>query len=95
MWEIVQHTKVGDRGVAYVVDAEGRIIAHPDVGVGRSLRDLSPLAQVQEARTTASMGSARIARDMNNQEVVAAYARVAGPGWLVFVELPIGEWTNY
>jgi hypothetical protein len=25
---------------------------------------------------------------------VAAYARVAGPGWLVFVELPIDEWTN-
>lgn len=23
------------------------------------------------------------------------YARVAGPGWLVFVELPIGEWTKY
>jgi hypothetical protein len=94
MWDIVQHTKVGDRGVAYVVDAEGRIIAHPDFGVGKSLRDLSPLDQVREARTTASMGSPRIARDMNDQEVVAAYARVAGPGWLVFVELPIEEWTK-
>jgi hypothetical protein len=93
-WEIVQRTKVGDRGIAYVVNAEGRVIAHPDVGVAKSMRDLSALAQVQEARKTASMGSARIARDMNDQEVVAAYARVAGPGWLVFVELPIGEWTK-
>jgi hypothetical protein len=58
------------------------------------MRDLSALAQVQEARKTASMGSARIARAMNDQAVVAAYARVAGPGWLVFVELPIGEWTR-
>jgi hypothetical protein len=32
---------------------------------------------------------------MNNQKVVAAYARVAGPVWLVFVELPFEEWTNY
>jgi hypothetical protein len=55
---------------------------------------VSSLAQVQEARTTASMGSARVARDMNDQEVVAAYARVAGPGWLVLVELPIEEWTK-
>jgi beta-lactamase regulating signal transducer with metallopeptidase domain len=94
MWEIVQRTKVGDRGIAYVVNAEGRVIAHPDVGVAKSMRDLSALAQVQEARKTASMGSARIARDMNDQAVVAAYARVAGPGWLVFVELPIGEWTK-
>jgi hypothetical protein len=95
MWDIVQHTKVGDRGVAYVVNAEGRMIAHPDFGVGKSLRDLSSLEQVREARTAAaSMGPARIAHDMNDQEVVAAYARVPGTGWLVFVELPIEEWKK-
>jgi len=95
MWDIVQQTKIGDRGVAYVVNAEGRVIAHPDFGLRKSLRDLSSLAHVQEARTSRSTGWAPIARDMNDQKVVAAYARVAGPGWLVFVELPIGEWTNY
>ena len=94
MWDIVRQTKVGDHGVAYVVDSEGRVIAHPDFGVGRSLRDVSFLAQVQDARTTPSTGSVRMARDMNDQEVVAVYTRVAGPGWLVFVELPIGEWTK-
>ena len=95
MWEIVQQTKVGDRGVAYVLNAEGCVIAHPDFDVRKSLRDLSSLAQVQEARTTTALtGSAHIARDMNDQKVVAAYARVAGPGWLVFVELPIEEWTK-
>jgi hypothetical protein len=94
MWDLVQHTKVGDRGVAYVVNAEGRIIAHPDFEVAKSLRDLSSLDQVREARTTASTGSARIARDMNDQEVVAAHARVAGTGWLVFVELPVEEWAK-
>jgi beta-lactamase regulating signal transducer with metallopeptidase domain len=96
MWEIVQKTKVGKGGVAYVVDAGGRIIAHPDFGVGKSLRDLSTLAQVQEARTTTALtGEAHTARDMNDQKVVAVYARVAGPGWLVFVELPIEEWAKY
>src|SRR6516165_5509063 len=94
MWDIVHQTKVGNRGVAYVVDANGRLIAHPDIRVGMSLRDMSSVAVVQEARTTTSMGSARIARDMNDREVVAAYARVAGTGWLVFVQLPIEEWTK-
>jgi beta-lactamase regulating signal transducer with metallopeptidase domain len=94
MWDLVQKTKVGDGGVAYVVNAEGRVIAHPDFGIGKSLRDVSSLAQVQEARTTTAIGSARIARDMNDREVVAAYARVAGTGWLVFVELPLEEWTK-
>jgi beta-lactamase regulating signal transducer with metallopeptidase domain len=94
MWDIVQKSKVGDRGIAYVVDANGRLIAHPDFSVGKSLRDMSSVAVVQEARTTTSMGSARIARDMNDREVVAAHARVAGTGWLVFVEVPIEEWTK-
>jgi len=94
MWDIVQQTKVGDGGVAYVVSAEGRVIAHPDFSVGKSMRDVSSLAHVQESLRTPSIGSVRMARDMNDQEVVVVNARVAGPGWLVFVELPIGEWTK-
>ena len=94
MWDIVQQTKVGDGGVAYVVNTEGRVIAHPDLSVGKSLRDVSSLAQVQEASTTPSTGLVRMARDMKNQEVVVVHTRVAGPGWLVFVELPIGEWSK-
>jgi hypothetical protein len=94
MWDIVRQTRVGEHGVAYVVDDEGRVIVHPDLKVVKSLRDVSSLAQVQEARTTNSTGLVRTARDMNGQEVVAAFARVAGPGWLVFVELPIGEWPK-
>jgi len=31
---------------------------------------------------------------MNDREAVAAYARVAGTGWIVFVELPIEEWSR-
>jgi Cache domain len=96
IWDIVQQTKVGNRGVAYVVDAGGRVIAHPDFGVRKSLRDLSTLAQVQEARTTTALtGTAHITRDMNDKEVVTVYARVAWLGWLVFVELPIEEWAKY
>jgi hypothetical protein len=93
--DIVQQTKVGNRGVAYVIDDEGRVIAHPDFAVRKSLRDLSTLAHVREALTTTALtGSAHVTRDMNDQKVVAAYARVAALGWLVFVELPIEEWTN-
>ena len=38
MWDIVQQTKVGDHGVAYVVNAEGRVISHPDLRVVTSPR---------------------------------------------------------
>lgn len=94
VWDIVQQTRVGDHGVAYVVDAQGRLIAHPDFSVAKSLRDVSSLTQVQEARAAPSSGSVRMARDINDQEVVVVSSRVAGPGWLVLVELPVAEWTK-
>jgi hypothetical protein len=62
--------------------------------MGKYLRDVSSLAQVQEAHSTASTGTVRVARNMNDQEVAVVYTRVAGPGWLVFVELPVEEWTK-
>jgi Cache domain len=92
MRDVVRQTKVGDRGVAYVVDAEGRVIAHQDFDL--SLRDFSGLAHVQAARAVGlanSKGVARITRDINGLEVLATYARVAGPNWLVLVELPTHE----
>jgi two-component system NtrC family sensor kinase len=95
MWEIVQQTKIGDHGVAYVVNADGRVIAHSDSDVSKSLRDFSSLAHVREARTAGCPESVRIAHDMNDREVVVVCARVAGLGWLVFVELPMEEWTKY
>jgi hypothetical protein len=42
-------TKVGERGVAYIVDAQGRLIAHPDISLVLRNTDLSHLAHVQAA----------------------------------------------
>ena len=79
--EIVQQTKVGNRGVAYVVDARGHVIAHPDFDVRKSLRDLSTLPQVREALTTRFLtGPAYVTRDMNNREVVARLRARGGAG---------------
>jgi len=75
MWEIVQQTKIGDHGVAYVVNAYGRVIGHSDSDLSKSLQDFSSLAHVREARTPGCPESVRIAHDMNDREVVAVCAR--------------------
>jgi len=92
--DVVRATKVGDRGVAYVVDAEGRVIAHPDNGLVQ--RDFSNLAHLRAARAGGPApftGGVDVGRDINGNEILATYAPVARPnlGWLVFVELPIEE----
>jgi Cache domain len=50
IWDVVSQIKVGERGHAYVVDAQGRLIAHPDISLVLRNTDLSRLEQVQAAR---------------------------------------------
>ena len=51
IWDVVSQIKVGERGHAYVVDAQGRLIAHPDISLVLRNTDMSRLAQVSAAQT--------------------------------------------
>ena len=85
--DVVAGIKVGERGVAYVVDAQGRVIAHPDISLVQ--RDFSSLAQVQAARAASVADVAQqsqTVKDINGREVLTTYAAVSPPGWLVFVD---------
>jgi two-component system, NtrC family, sensor kinase len=120
VWDVVSQIKVGKSGVAYVVDARGRLIAHPDLFlVLRNLAncprhgdsgtnfggpmsrdsngapascyiDISKLAQVRAALEGASE-QVQEGEDIEGRKVLTAHAAVRGPGWWVFVELPVEE----
>jgi signal transduction histidine kinase len=49
IWDVVSQIKVGEHGHAYVVGAQGRLIAHPDISLVLRNTDMSKLAQVQAA----------------------------------------------
>ena len=55
---MVSQIKVGERGHAYVVDAQGRLIAHPDISLVLRNTDMSRLAQVKRGRVGAAGGVA-------------------------------------
>ncbi len=54
IWDVVSSIKVGEGGHAYVVDAQGRLIAHPDISLVLQKTDLSALPQIQAARAAAA-----------------------------------------
>src|SRR5215831_1128626 len=93
IWDVVSQIKVGNRGRAYVVDANGRLIAHPDINPVLRNTDLSHLSQVRAARGGGSLPSSveGVVNDLQGEEVLSVYSPVASLGWLVFVELPVVE----
>src|SRR5664279_906648 len=94
IWDVVSKIKVGERGHAYVVDAQGRLIAHPDISLVLRKTDMTRLAQVQAARLAATGAAAEeieTATDIQGRQVLTAFAPVAPLGWTVFVELPVDE----
>ena len=90
IWDVVSQIKVGEHGQAYVIDADGRLIAHPDISLVLRNTDMTKLAQVQAART-AGTEPVQEGQDIHGQKVLSAYAPVSPLGWLVFVELPAEE----
>jgi len=73
-----------------VIDAGGRLIAHPDISLVLRNTDMTKLAQVQAART-AGTEQVQEGEDIHGHKVFSAFAPVSPLGWLVFVELPAEE----
>jgi len=96
MWEVIQRIRVGKTGFAYVVDREGRLIAHPDISLVLQKTNLSSLPQVRAVlprESAAASGTSILGepRDLAGNRVTTASARIESLGWTVFVELPAAE----
>jgi signal transduction histidine kinase/CheY-like chemotaxis protein len=91
IWDVVNHIRVGNGGRAYVVDARGRLIAHPEISLVLRNTDVSQLAQVRAGRVKPDIEEALIARDLRGERVLAAHATAAPLNWLVVVEIPESE----
>src|SRR2546423_6379976 len=72
IWDVVSQIKVGERGQAYLVDAQGRLIAHPDISLVLRNTDLSRLAQVQVARAAGAGATEQlqVADDLQGRRVL-------------------------
>ncbi len=93
VWTVVSEIRIGTTGYAYVVDAQGRLVSHPDISRVLQMTDLSRLPQVQAASTAGANqnGFAGDGRDSAGVPVLSAYAKIAPLNWTVFVEQPRAE----
>ena len=91
--DVLAQIKVSEHGQAYVLDADNRLIAHPDINLVLRGSNLSNLPQVQTARGAPGGAPEELqaAENLNGTPVLTAYARVPPLGWIVFVEMPRAE----
>ena len=90
VWDVVSRIKIGVKGLAYVIDAGGTLIAHPDISLVLKKTDLRALPQIVAlAQPDARMSET--ARDLSGKEVFAAKAPIPALNWTVFVESPRAE----
>ena len=90
---VVSEIKVGETGYAYVVDARGRLVSHPEMSLVLQMTDMSQLPQVRAATASGAppQGFADDAHALDGSAVLAAYAKIAPLNWTVFVEQPRAE----
>jgi two-component system, NtrC family, sensor kinase len=93
IWDVVSQIKVGEHGHAYVVGAQGRLIAHPDISLVLRNTDMSKLEQVRAAQAggDSSAESLQGALNIQGQKVLTASAPILPLRWTMFVELPVEE----
>jgi signal transduction histidine kinase/DNA-binding response OmpR family regulator len=92
IWEVVARIKVGNTGKAFVVDRQGRLIAHPDLWPVLRKTDLSARPAVRAGLSgVAPSDTGDVGEDLAGQRVLSSYVMVPTLGWLVFVELPLNE----
>src|SRR5688572_19900136 len=79
IWEVISKIKVGERGYAYVVDGQGRLIAHPDISLVLRNTDMSGLQQVKAARAgeAGSPEQVQVAENAKGHSMLTAHAPVA------------------
>ncbi len=91
VWDVISSIRFGQTGHAYVVDANGQLISHPDISLVLKKTDMASLPQVQRARAVAEGRADGVpadgeSHDITGRAVIAADAPIAPLGWIVFVE---------
>jgi len=93
IWDVVSRIKIGEQGKAYVVDGNGFLVAHPDIGLVLRKTDMSQLPHVKTALAGGKTGDDQtmVSTDLLGTSVLASVAPIDSLHWSVFVEQPVAE----
>ena len=93
MWDLLAQTDVGDKGYAYVIDSDGRLIGHHNPSLVLGDFDSADTESVQQilAMSGTQTQHDRTLSGLIGQEVLFSYSPIEGTGWNAVVETPSRE----
>lgn len=94
MWDLVDRLKIGEKGLAYVVDRQGDLIAFGDIArvlQGQNLSHLNDVNEFINSRSPLDETRADISTGINRTTIVGTYVPLGTPDWAVVIELPVSE----
>jgi PAS domain S-box-containing protein len=89
LWDVIQQTQVGKKGIAYVVDRTGYPIAHPDAGRVASRSNMRHLPMVD--RAIAGEEGFLEFREPGGEKYLVVFKPIKELGWGVIVQAPADE----
>jgi putative methionine-R-sulfoxide reductase with GAF domain len=94
MWDLVDQLKVGQTGLAYVVDDKGNLIAYRDTGrvlQGDNLKNLPEVAEFVRDPSSVDLSPARLETGIQGTTSLSTHVSLGTPPWAVIVETPWQE----
>lgn len=94
MWDLVEGIKIGRKGLAYVVDKQGKLIAYSDIArvlKGENISKLNSVREFVNGSVSSNEVKAKVFRGINGVIVLGTYVSLGVPDWAVVTELPVLE----
>ncbi|MBL8663196.1 MAG: adenylate/guanylate cyclase domain-containing protein [Candidatus Odyssella sp.] len=93
IWDVISAIRVGETGAAFVVDRNGRLVAHPNISLVLRGADDETSARLKalQAAVQSPGGGSITTRNIEGRTVLMAMAPIAGAQWMVFAEQPAAE----
>ena len=89
LWNVIQQSQIGEKGMTYVVDGAGYLIAHPDTGRVVSRINMRHLPMVD--RAIAGEEGILEFEDSRGEKYLVVFKPIKELGWSVIVQVPVKE----
>ena len=89
LWDLVKEVRIGEPGIAYIVDQQGFLIAHPDslrVQMHTNLKNISTVQLFRKGKTEKESFGPHL--DERGDRVVSIAKVVPKLGWGIVIEIP-------